>query len=157
MYSQTIDLIIEISIDEDINKDVFKNSFKLSNANRKLFEISSEMRIISYSLKSRFPNLDLKNIDLLSEKTLQIILIEDFISTRLVDKNNQKLLPLDANIANDFITKKLNKPTKAYVDKLFEMDSLEEVHSGEYQYLNNVILLFNKAKEDIAQILYSID
>jgi hypothetical protein len=114
-------------------------------ANRRLFEISSEMRVVTASIK-RFSSWETSIINRITERCLQIVFLEGLVSVRLAQENQFDILPINPG------------------DRTFLLGAIEFFKGAEYlpapydkietlSYFNSLLLQLTLCKEKIALAL----
>ena len=149
-FSESVDIILETLETVYPNRAVISDRYRLNistaklvQANRRLFELSSEMRVIVPSISKRLGRKEASQIKKILDYCLQIINIEDFIGVALAKKFQFDKLPI--------------KPVILGHEWYLEMESLPSVSPDEYViYFNRLLLKLIECKEKLAITLQKL-
>lgn len=152
-FCETTDIVIqkwaEIYPKEDwygANLRDAKLRVELLQANRRLFQIASDMRILEHSISKRLKGFEISSVNLISNYCLQLVELEDFISVAVGEQ------PL-FNKPVDPFTFQFNKK---YWDAR-QKGRLSYLHQETVPYFNRLLLKLTECKEKIAMVLLDLE
>jgi hypothetical protein len=108
-FTEICDVIVLTLTDDSASSHARAGQVKVLQANRRLFELSSEMRILISSLESRFPQADISTIESLKDVCFQIVIVEDYLAIHLLPTDDLTMLRDDvspraiASVYNRFV------------------------------------------------------
>ncbi len=152
-FSESVDLVLKM-LEKSAPLGYYDNTAKLYQANRRLFEISSEMRILTKSISKKFHGAELSEIKQVANLCLQIVFIENFVSVMLAKGNQFNKLPLKPSVEGYMALWQ-----EGFMQKMEELPfSLQ--HNGyirnQIAYFNNILIQLTRCKEKLAIALQDL-
>jgi hypothetical protein len=146
-FTETCDLIFHILAEFDEDRNYRLASTKILQANRRLFELSTEMRIIAKSLSNRLPaEVDIIELEQVTDACFQIILVENFIGVELISEHNFDLLPIDVS----------PRATRKVYGRLLHAGRMPNRGGFTLTQLNRALLELRSCKEKLAMALNEV-
>ena len=143
-FIETFDLLVETLDYLHQGKGTWsEKNVKISQTNRKLYEIASNMRLVTLSVANRFPDIDKRKVQAITDACLQIVLMENYLIVEVVQKRNYDLLPIDVEPKNF---------TEVY-RRLYHYtaipDDIQESKPVDIEKYNQLLLKLHRCKDDL--------
>jgi hypothetical protein len=147
-FTQTCDLIVLTLAEWSDSPHKYSNTAftKITQANRRLFEISSDMRIVANSISTRLPNADTGKVQSITDSCVQIILVESFIGAEFIERRDFDLLPIDVS----------PKTSQRACGRLFHGERVPSGAKMTISTLNKALLELRGCKEALSKALAQI-